>query len=334
MRARATVRTRAAQTNRDDDPLDRRTRRRHAGLRLTAPPRGWRARMSGSSLPASRGGSQPFRSRGIAISVFAQQVAVIGHRGLGRGTVDGLVENSAASVAAAVAAGLPWVEIDVRRTSDDALVVSHDPMTPRGRDVGECTAAEALADGMSRVEDVLAVVGRDVGVVIDVKTSIHDALRPLNRTTAALVVPLARRQLSERPLMVYGFDPSVLLAVRALAPEVPLGMLTWVDFPFRKAVPAAVHLGAQVVAAHTGSFLGNRIEPRFSPGTVADAVGIAHEAGLQVVAWCPRPDDAVLLVGAGVDALCINDVPTTLDALDRSGVPMALTGRREHHARS
>lgn len=262
------------------------------------------------------------------MDVFAGDITVIGHRGLGRGLVDGCRENSADSMAAAVAAGLPWVEVDVRRTADDALVVGHDPLTPRGREVAACTLAEATADGMSQVGEVLEVVPCDVGVVFDVKACLTDALRPLGQTTGALVAPLARAQLRRRPVMVYGFDPSVLLLLRDLAPEVPRGMLTWVDFPFRKAVPAAVHLGAQVVAAHTGSFLGNRIEAHFAPGQVGDAVQIAHRAGLQVVAWCPAPDDAVQLVGAGVDALCLNDVPSALERLAGAGVPLELTSRR------
>lgn len=263
-----------------------------------------------------------------AMGVFAEGVTVIGHRGLGRGCVDGLMENSAESVAAAVDVGLPWVEIDVRRTADDALVVGHGPLTPRGQEAAGCSVAEALDDGMSRVEDVLAVVPADVGIVLDIKTSLTDALRPAGATTAALVAPLARALAREHPVMVYGFDPSALLVLRDLAPEVPRGMLTWVDFPFRKAVPAAVHLGAQVVAAHTGSFFGNRIEPRFSPGDAADAVHIAHRAGLQVVAWCPRPDDATQLVAAGVDALCLNDIPSSLEQLSLAGIALSLTWRQ------
>lgn len=281
-----------------------------------------------SQSAGRRTGVAPVEGPGCVVRIFADGVTVIGHRGLGRGRVDGLLENSAESVAAAVGVGLPWVEIDVRRTADDALVVGHGPLTPQGREVALCSVAEVTDDGVSRVEDVLAVVPVDVGVVLDVKTSITDALRPSGATTAALVAPLASALMRQRPVMVYGFDPSVLLVLRDLAPEVPRGMLTWVDFPFRKAVPAAVHLGAQVVAAHTGSFLGNRIEPSFGPGHVADAVDVAHRAGVQVVAWCPGPDDVPALVAAGVDALCLNDVPTTLERLARGGIPLALTGRR------
>lgn len=270
--------------------------------------------------------------------VFGEGLAVIGHRGLGRGTVDGLRENSPASVAAAVAVGLPWVEVDVRRTADDALVVGHDPVTPRGREVAACTLEEARSDGMAQLEEIFAVVPRDVGVVLDVKASISDALRPLERTTAALVAPVARAQARRRPLMAYSFDPSALLVFRAHAAEVTRGMLTWRDFPISAAVPAAVHLGAHVVTAHTGSFVQREAPEPAVPGDtgtagvgeryVAESVHTAHLAGLEVAVWCPRPKDVVVLAAGGVDAVCVDDVPTALDELAASGLALRLTDRR------
>jgi glycerophosphoryl diester phosphodiesterase len=57
--------------------------------------------------------------------VFAGRPTVLGHRGLGRGTVDGHAENSLESILAAAHSGLRWVELDARRTADDELVVGH-----------------------------------------------------------------------------------------------------------------------------------------------------------------------------------------------------------------
>lgn len=267
-----------------------------------------------------RSGEPPAVHPPARATVFAPGPVLIGHRGLGSGTVAGHEENSLGSVLAAVRLGLSWVEIDVRRTADDVLVVGHHPVTRHGREVAACTGAEAVAAGMCRLTEMLAAVPAEVGIVLDVKTSIGDALRPLGATTAALLAPVAQAELERRPVVVYGFDPSVLLVLRELAPEVPRGMLTWIDFPFRKAVPAAVHLGAGLVAAHTGSFLGNRVEPEFAPGKVSDAIDLAHRAGLEVVAWCPTPPDGVRLVQAGVDALCLNDVPVAVDHLRDAGV--------------
>ena len=44
-------------------------------------------------------------------------------------------------------------------------------------------------------------------------------------------------------------------------------------------------------------------------------MGLAHEAGLEVVAWCPLPDVARELFAAGVDAVVVDDVPRALTAL-------------------
>jgi glycerophosphoryl diester phosphodiesterase len=79
---------------------------------------------------------------------------------------------------------------------------------------------------------------------------------------------------------------------------VPLGLLTWIRFPLRKAIPAARHLGLDVVAAHVESF----------PPDAGPPVRVAHEAGLEVAAWCPLAEEREPLLAAGVDCLVIDDV--------------------------
>jgi glycerophosphoryl diester phosphodiesterase len=41
-------------------------------------------------------------------------------------------------------------------------------------------------------------------------------------------------------------------------------------------------------------------------------VRVAHEAGLQVVAWCPQPDEEEAFAQAGVDCLVVDDAPAAL----------------------
>jgi glycerophosphoryl diester phosphodiesterase len=48
-------------------------------------------------------------------------------------------------------------------------------------------------------------------------------------------------------------------------------------------------------------------------------VEVAHEAGLQVIAWCPPPAQARALAGAGVDCLVVDDVPSALASFDGRG---------------
>ena len=75
------------------------------------------------------------------------------------------------------------------------------------------------------------------------------------RTTAALVARAGRRAHTAAALLVTSFDPAALLIVRERLPRVPLGLLTWTRFPLRKAIPAARHLGLEVVVANVESFL-------------------------------------------------------------------------------
>ena len=243
------------------------------------------------------------------MAVFADTPVLCGHRGSGRGIVDGRRENTLESYRAAVAHGLRWVEVDARITADGVLVARHDPSTDDGRFIVDLTAAETDAAGLMRVADLLEDLPPEVALDVDVKTSLEDALRPRDRTTAALVAGLLAARAGGRQVLVTSFDPAALLIVRERLPAVPLGLLTWTRFPLRKAIPAAVHLGADVLVANVESFpLRGETEPG-GEREIARSVAVAHEAGLEVAAWCPGADVQPELIEAGVDCLVIDDVP-------------------------
>jgi glycerophosphoryl diester phosphodiesterase len=232
--------------------------------------------------------------------LFGPGPTLCGHRGSGRGIVDGQRENTLGSFRAAVEAGLTWVEADARFTADDVLVSRHDPVADDGRFISEITAEEADAQGLMRLADLLEDLPEEIGVDVDIKSSVEDALRPRERTTAALVADLVADQ--RRPLLVSSFDPSALLIARERLPDVALGLLTWKSFPLRKAIPAAVHLGAAVVAPHHTSFDAHMERP------ASRSVEIAHEAGLEVLGWGGSHERAAELFAAGVDCVVVDDV--------------------------
>jgi glycerophosphoryl diester phosphodiesterase len=249
------------------------------------------------------------------MGVFGGRPTVLGHRGLGRGAVDGLEENTVDSIVAAASCGLRWVEFDVRRTADDHLVVGHYPTVGEAEFVADLTLDRARALGGVTLEEVLAALPDGTGVNLDLKTSMEDALRPAARTTAGLLAEVAPALAASRPLVVSSFDPAALLVLAQSAPGIPLSFLTWIGFPLRKAIPAARHLGVDAVAAHWSSFGPNPADRAPTFRSAEYAVGLAHEAGLEVVAWCPAVDEARKLLGAGVDAVVVDDVPRSLPAL-------------------
>jgi glycerophosphoryl diester phosphodiesterase len=245
------------------------------------------------------------QTSGSMAAIFADPPVLCGHRGMGAGTVSGQAENTLESFLAAVDAGVDWVEVDARWSADDVLVARHDATLEDGRLVAALPADGPGALELLRVAELLDALPPHVGVDVEIKTSLEDALRDRDRTTAAQVAALLAAEMERRPVLVSSFDASALMIVRRLAPALPLGLLTWMRFPLRKAVPAAVHLGADVVLPHVSSF-GIGSAPARLERPAAEHVAVAHDAGLQVAAWCPTPEQAVELVEMGVDCLIVD----------------------------
>lgn len=219
----------------------------------------------------------------------------------------GLRENTLPSFRAAVAAGVPWLEVDARLTADRVLVARHDPMLDDGRHISELPAAETDAAGIMRVADLLDDLPDGVGVDIDVKSRLEDALEARQQTTAAMVAALAARHTGRRAILVSSFDASVLAITRELAPGVAVGLITWGTFPLRKAIPAAVHLGAAVAMVHVSAF--GLDSPRVAAfeRDPAVTIAVAHRAGLQVAVWGAGVEAARTLARAGADCVVGDD---------------------------
>ncbi|MQA98345.1 MAG: glycerophosphodiester phosphodiesterase [Streptosporangiales bacterium] len=248
--------------------------------------------------------------------VFRPGPVVIGHRGFGAGVVDGFTENSVESYLAAVKAGATWVEFDVRRSSDDRLVLHHDPAIGDAFIVDR-TAEENARDGVLGLADALEAIPVEIGVDIDVKPVIEDAVDPPERRTAALLAPVLRREAERRPVFVTSFDPAVLLELKRAVPGLSVGLLGWVRFPLDIAIPMAAGLGVDAIGldARTLGQTGDDEPPAGGRRPIAYAIDAAHRAGLEVLAWCPGPEAAVRYVAAGADALVVNDIPGVLAAL-------------------
>jgi glycerophosphoryl diester phosphodiesterase len=243
----------------------------------------------------------------MAARIFDDPPVVVGHRGMGQGMVGGYAENTTDSLLAAARIA-PWIELDVRRTADDVLVVGHQPALPGGTPVAAAKADEAVAAGLPVLADVLDRLPTRTAVNLDVKSALEDAIRPRNRTTAALVAPVAAGVANRRKVLVSSFDSAVLGAVGRSAPRVPRSLITWLWFPVGIAVAAAAGSGVQVLSVHVGSLEPNTIEPETQHPGVQRVIEVAHSAGLEVLAWCPDVDQARTLLDAGVDAICVNDL--------------------------
>src|SRR3954453_15743927 len=234
--------------------------------------------------------SEPVTTAGRPLhpDVFGDGPAVIGHRGLGCGVVAGPQRNSLRSFAAAAGVGARWVEADVRRLADDVLVVAHDAAYPDDTRLGDLTGAEADRRGTLRLSTLLGKLPRKVGLNLDLKSSMDDCLRSPGQTTAGLLAPVVAAEVTRRPLMVSSFDPAALWLLRATAPRVPLGLLTWYRFPLEMAVAACVHMDVEVLALHVGSLWVGTAGDQIDAGVMARLLSLLHRCGRQRLVWCPQ----------------------------------------------
>ena len=220
---------------------------------------------------------------------------VIAHRGASRAER----ENTIDAFRRAGQMGAHAVELDVRRTLDDALVVHHDPRLADGRVIRE-TAAMDLPDHLPTIEAALdACAGMWVNLEIKNDETEPD-FDPSEWVADATMAMLARRGESHRWVMS-SFRLETMDRCRELAPEVRTAWLTGVH-------PDDV---VEILVARGHAAL----HPWVNLLT-QDVVDRCHAAGLAVNTWtCDDPDRMRELVRWGIDGICTNVPDLALEVL-------------------
>jgi glycerophosphoryl diester phosphodiesterase len=197
-------------------------------------------------------------------------------------------------------------------------VVWHDPWSPLGQPVVGLTAAQLAAEGIVLLADALAALPAAVGVKIDVKTVIEDAVEPDRRRTHTLLADALHSHRGTRRFLVSSFDPPVpaYFAGRgALSGDAALGLITSENLSADQCVAAAANLGLDVACVYTATLHLDRDDERPGRGGAAHTIELAHQAGLEVMTWTATPVQAVRAAAAGIDAMCVDDIPAVQAAL-------------------
>jgi glycerophosphoryl diester phosphodiesterase len=215
-------------------------------------------------------------------------VLIIGHRGAPRLARENTVE----SFRAARAAGADMVELDVRRTAEGEMAVHHDAALDDGRLIVDLLAPE-LPDWVPDLDEALdASVGMSVN--IEIKNWQRDPDFDHTELLAVAVADLVDRRGDHDRVVVSSFNLATIARVRAIDDRIATG---WLTFPGLEMTPL-------IEVAHEGGH--NAIHP-FDHSVTADAVGLAHAAGLQVNVWTVDDEDRMReLDDFGVDGLVTN----------------------------
>ena len=217
---------------------------------------------------------------------------VYGHRGASAVAP----ENTLEAFRLARVLGADGVELDVRRSADGHLVLHHDALLADGREIGATVRADLPVSVPTLAEALDVCVGLVVN--IEIKNIAYEPDFDPDCTAADQVVSLLAERGGRDLVFVSSFHLRTIDRVKALAPAVPTGLLTFLD-------PAPAD-GA-MVAAERGH---DSIHPHHATIDAA-LVDAAHEVGLAVNAW--TVDDAERIAALevlGVDGIITNVVDT------------------------
>jgi glycerophosphoryl diester phosphodiesterase len=211
---------------------------------------------------------------------------LLGHRGA-RATRT-IPENTVESFDLALAHGCDGFEFDVRLTADERLVICHDAIT-RGCEVAQAAAGDLPQ--LPRLESVLDRYAHRAFLDIELKVKGLESA-----TLNALYFDPPRRG-----FLVSSFLPEVLLALRELDAEIPLGLIcetqpqltAWKSLPIQYLIPH-----------HT------LVDGKFCE--------TAHDADKKVFVWTVnRKEFMAHFRDIGVDAIISDDTELLVEVVKR-----------------
>lgn len=227
---------------------------------------------------------------------------VIAHRGASAV----FPENTLEAFAGAIAQRADGVELDVRRTADGLLALSHDDTLADGTVVVE-TAFAALPGHVTDLTHALDVCAPLTVVNIEIKNWPDDKdFDPAEQLAADVVALLtARGELDDGRHLISCFHLLTVDRVHDLAPGLATAWLLGLVEDPGALIDKAAERGHVAVHPHH-AFVNEAL------------ISHAHAAGLAVNTWtCDDPDRIRWLADLGVDAVVTNVPDVALAALGR-----------------
>ncbi len=218
---------------------------------------------------------------------------IIAHRGASRECL----ENTLPAFERALALNADGIELDVHGTADGVLVVHHDA------EIRQQPGATAVPIASLRADEIATIRLRDgfaVPTLDEVCALVRDRAVLYVEVKASSVARLVVSTLDRHPSMrmaVHAFDHRLPVAVRAMRPQTPIGLLS-ASYPLDVAEWLS---GARPEAVWQQAAL---IDEAF--------VRAVHGFGARVIAWTENDaPHARQLAAWGVDGLC-SDVPDVI----------------------
>ena len=222
---------------------------------------------------------------------------VIAHRGASSARQ----QNTLDAFRLAVEMGTDFIELDVRRSRDDVLIIHHDAHLPDGRFIVEHDYDD-LPDFVPTLAEALdACEGARVN--IEIKNEPDEPGYDEAHQISDAVVGLALAFRPPEELLVTSFNLDTVKRIRAVNQEIPVGFVSGYEI-----------LQVQMLLDHLAES-GMTVVAPYDPTVDRRFIDMAHEAGLVVYAWTVNDADRMAeLADMGIDGL-ITDTPDVARAV-------------------
>ena len=202
----------------------------------------------------------------------------------------------------AVEAKADGIELDVRRTSDGVLVITHDPQIDSLPPVVDMSFADlrVQAPGVPTLKEALARIPRSVFVNVEIKNAAHEPGFDPDRSIVDETIAIIEASGDLDRVLMSSFDPVAVERTRSVAPEVATGLL----ITGTVSIADGVDLARDVDAA--------ALHPPMTTldGAEDESIRVAHASGLAVAVWnANHVDEVRRAAAAGIDVV-ITDDPT------------------------
>ncbi|MEA3510927.1 MAG: glycerophosphodiester phosphodiesterase [Actinomycetota bacterium] len=228
---------------------------------------------------------------------------IYGHRG----AMTDVRPNTVEAYEFAIEQGADGVELDVRRTRDDAIVIFHDDRSaPEATPFVDLDLSEirATTPWIPTLDEAWAALGPSGLLNIEIKNIYGQAdYDPAQRVAAGVVRWLAEHETGDR-VLVSSFNTQALDMVQTLDPTIRTGLLSmsWLD--------PMVAIQQARDAGHVSSNL-SLIRTLDRAGQIVQAAG-----DLDVLVWTVNdPAHALALADAGIAGIFTDDPGLMVDAL-------------------
>jgi glycerophosphoryl diester phosphodiesterase len=218
----------------------------------------------------------------------AHMPLIAAHRGASKAET----ENTVAAFTRAVEMGADMVELDVRLTADEVMVVHHDPVIEGLGPISNLTAGKLPphVPTLAAALDACAALQVNIEIKSDPSEPGYDPTHKLTN----LVMAALKSDVRRTGYIISSFDRAVVDLVRSIDPTIATGFLYSFSARPGRLIESCVNSGYQA------------IHPHHVPLTKR-TVAIANEAGLAVNTWTvDDPDRMKILAKWGVSTVITN----------------------------